>query len=326
MSYVQTKTTMRKKAAMLPFRKITLADRERVNEYIAQMPTFLCEHCFVDLFIWKDHYNTEICFYQDCLLVRCESFPEGIALYLAPIGQGDWKAALEAMRQDAATREVPFMLSSITQEQLAQYQDVLGEEFAFSSSEDAADYIYLREKLQTLSGKKLQSKRNLVNRFMSENQGRWEYVAITADNVQDAYAFHLEWCRKNGCQKSDSFKGETCAIYLALQNWDALDLCGGMLLLDGRVIAFTLGCQAREDLFIVQIEKADADISGAYQMINQQFVKANCADVTYINREEDLGIEGLRKAKRSYYPAFYGVRYTASRILEEQHDSSGTTE
>ena len=108
------------------------------------------------------------------------------------------------------------------------------------------------------------------------------------------------------------FEGETCAIVQALHNFDYLNLRGGLLRLDGEVIAFTFGCKATPDMFVVQIEKADHTIQGAYQMINQQFVQRNCNDVEYVNREEDLGLEGLRKAKKSYYPVMRGVKYVAT--------------
>ena len=111
--------------------------------------------------------------------------------------------------------------------------------------------------------------------------------------------------------RANGFFGETCAIGTALNSWDALGLRGGILRLDGEVIAFTFGCQATDDMYVVQIEKADHNIAGAYQMINQQFVKRNCTEVLYVNREEDLGIEGLRKAKRSYHPAFMAKKYMA---------------
>lgn len=296
---------------MLTFRKITLQDQTEVTRHTAMLPTHLCEHCFVDMFIWKDHYNTEICFDNGFLLVRCTSFPEGIPMYLAPIGQGDFMAAVALLREDATARGVPFRMTSISEEMLPAYQAAFGDGFDFVTSEDAADYIYTSEKLQTLSGKKLQSKRNLVNRFKAAYEDRWQYIEITSQNAHEAYAYHLKWCEQNGCMRNASFQGETCAIKLALDNFDALGLRGGMLALDGEVIAFTFGCRARDDMFVVQIEKADHEIAGAYQMINQQFVLTNCTEVAYVNREEDLGLEGLRKAKRSYYPAFYGQKYTA---------------
>ena len=134
---------------------------------------------------------------------------------------------------------------------------------------------------------------------------------MTRENIKDAFAFHIHWCNLNGCARERDFEGETCAIVQALHNFDYLNLRGGLLRLDGEVIAFTFGCKATPDMFVVQIEKADHTIQGAYQMINQQFVQRNCNDVEYVNREEDLGLEGLRKAKKSYYPVMRGVKYMA---------------
>lgn len=294
---------------MLNFRNIKITDKEAVERYTAMAPSYLCEHCFVDLFIWWDHYNTEVCFTDDFLFVRCVSFPDKVPMYLAPIGKGDLRAAVYAIREDAAARGIPFQMVSIAEEQLAAFQQAIGDEYDFGWSEDSADYIYLSEKLSTLSGKKLQSKRNMVNRFKAAYEGRWRYVDITAENVKEAYQYHIEWCSQHGCSKNDSFVGETCAVKLALDHFDALQLRGGMLYLDDKVIAYTLGCKVREDLFVVQIEKANPDLDGAYQMINQQFVLANCMDVLFVNREEDLGLEGLRKAKQSYRPERLGKKY-----------------
>ena len=134
---------------------------------------------------------------------------------------------------------------------------------------------------------------------------------MTKDNIKDAFGYHIRWCNQNGCAHNRDFEGETCAIVQALHNFDRLNLRGGLLRLDGEVIAFTFGCKATDDMYVVQIEKADHTIAGAYQMINQQFVLRNCDDVEYVNREEDLGLEGLRKAKKSYYPAMRGVKYAA---------------
>ena len=111
--------------------------------------------------------------------------------------------------------------------------------------------------------------------------------------------------------RDQDFWGETCAIGTGLNLFKELGLRGGLLRLDGNVIAFTFGSKASDDMFVVQIEKADHNIDGAYQMINQQFVQRNCTEVKYVNREEDLGLEGLRKAKRSYRPEMMGVKYCA---------------
>lgn len=312
---VMTQTRQKKMDNMekfkLPFRRISISDKQAVEEYTAKIDTNLCDHCFTDLFIWQDHYHTEICFYQDFLLIKYAGIRAKTPMYLAPVGQGNIAEAVELLQQDAAARQIPFVLTSITEKMLPEYQVLLQDDYDFVTSEDAVDYIYLSEKLQTLRGKKLQSKRNLVNRFLKQYDGAWRYVDITPENIETAYAFHLKWCEKNSLCDSDSFRGETCAIRVALNHFVPLQMCGGMLYLNDEVIAFTLGSKMNDEVFVVQIEKADSEIQGAYQMINQQFVQRHCTDVTYVNREDDLGLEGLRKAKRSYDPEIYSARYTA---------------
>ncbi len=296
---------------MLDFREITLEDKERVEACARAHNYHLCEHCFVDLYIWRDHYDTKICFLGDFLLVKMRDADSGKEMYLAPIGEGSLCQPVAALREDAAERGNPFIMVSVAEDMIERMETCCPGQFDYSYNEGAADYVYLSEKLQTLSGKKLQSKRNLVNRFLANYEGRWSYEDITPDNVREALKFHFKWCEMNGCMRDHAFFGETCAVGIGLNNWDALGLRGGLLRLDGEVIAFTFGCRATDDMCVVQIEKADHNIPGAYQMINQQFVKRNCTDVMYVNREEDLGLEGLRKAKQSYYPAFLSKKYVA---------------
>lgn len=297
---------------MLEFREITLEDRQRIENYSKHKCYHLCEHCFTDLFIWRGHYETRICFWNDFLLVKMKTPEEKKTMYLAPIGNGDLSSAINAIEQDAKENNIPFVMCSIPEHLKLEIESLFPDKYNFDTDEGSWDYIYLSEKLQSLSGKKLQSKRNLVNRFMSNYEGRWSYEDLSKDNTHDAFNFHIKWCEQNGCMRDNAFWGETCAIGIGLNHFDALGLKGGILRLDNEVIAFTFGSRACEDMFVVQIEKADHDIQGAYQMINQQFVKRNCTDVKYVNREEDLGLEGLRKAKKSYYPEMMGVKYCAS--------------
>ena len=227
------------------------------------------------------------------------------------IGEGDLRNAVEALQADAMEQGIPFLMVSIAEDMLLRLEEAMPNAFAYSWSEDGADYIYLSEKLQTLSGKKLQSKRNLVNRFKANYDGRWAYEDLTEENIHEVFDFHMKWIDDNHHLYESDFLGETCAISLALRNFTPLGLRGGILRLNGKIIAFTLGKQSTPDMFVMQIEKADHTIPGAYQMINQQFALHNCKGVTYINREEDLGIDGLRQAKRSYQPVMLAKKYTA---------------
>ncbi|RKJ81782.1 DUF2156 domain-containing protein [Butyricicoccus sp. 1XD8-22] len=296
---------------MLPFREPALEDREAVEKCAAAYNYPLCEHCFVDVFIWQGHYHTRICFYEGFLLIKMTPTDGAHDIYLAPIGEGNLRSAVEALQADAVEQGIPFLMVSVAEDMLPRLEEAMPNAFSYSWSEDGADYIYLSEKLQTLSGKKLQSKRNLVNRFKANYDGRWAYEDLTEENIHEVFDFHMKWIDDNHHLYESDFLGETCAISLALRNFTPLGLRGGILRLDGKIIAFTLGKQSTPDMFVMQIEKADHTIPGAYQMINQQFALHNCTDVTYINREEDLGIDGLRQAKRSYQPVMLAKKYTA---------------
>ena len=294
---------------MLPFRPTKITDKEDYDKIVKPLNSLLCAHCFVDLFIWKGAYDTQICIQDGFVFLKQKLGDETI--YTFPLGKGDTKKAVEELMQDAKDRGVNFNLAAINNEQKEELEKIMPDYFDFVDRRDSQDYIYTSESLITLAGKKLHSKRNFVNRFKSENEDNWSYENITNDNIHEAFEYHLSWCALNKDNEDEDIFNETCAISLALKNFDALELKGGLLRLNGKVIAFTLGSRANEDMFIVHIEKADYTISGNYQMINNQFAISNFEGIKYINREEDLGSEGLRKAKLSYNPAMLSDNYSA---------------
>ena len=165
----------------------------------------------------------------------------------------------------------------------------------------------------TLRGKKLSGKRNHVNRFLSTERD-WAYEPLTKENLADARAMSYEWCRQAGCTEDAELFDESCAVEQAFRHYEALGLSGGLIRAGGKVIAFTMGEALNEDTFLVHIEKAFYDIQGAYQMINQQFAQAAFEGFRYVNREDDAGDEGLRKAKLSYEPAFLVEKSSAELV------------
>ncbi len=296
---------------MLEFKKIEITDKEKCEKYLKMRNFHFCEYSFVDLFIWSEHYHTEIAFSDEFLFIRMKSFPEGVVMYAAPIGVGNIKTAITSIRMDAEKNGVAFIMVSLSEQLVTEIEEISPETFHFKELRDSADYVYLAEKMISLAGKKLHSKRNFINRFKTNYEGRWVFEDITQQNIEQVLEYHEEWCHANGCADDDSFLGETCAIRRALSHFDELRLKGGLLKIDGKVIAYTFGAQSTDDMFVIQIEKADGSIAGAYQMINNEFAKKYCNEVLYINREEDLGLEGLRKAKLSYYPEMINMKYMA---------------
>ncbi len=294
---------------MLPFKKIDISDKKRYDEITRNINSMMCAHYFVDLFIWRVTYNTKICFEGDFVFIKQRL--ESETVYTIPLGNGDLTQAIELLKQDAEERNVVFHLAAVNENQKNLLEAISPGQYEFNEERDSEDYIYLAENLMTLAGKKLHSKRNFINRFVSTYENSWSYENINEENLHEVFNFHLSWCALNENEENRDFFGETCAISLALKNFEELGLKGGLIRIDGQVIAFTLGFRASEDLFIVNIEKADHTIAGAYQMINNQFAVHNFEGVKYVNREEDLGKEGLRRAKLSYYPEMLGQNFTA---------------
>ena len=172
-----------------------------------------------------------------------------------------------------------------------------------------ADYIYKVSDLLELAGRKYQPKRNLISRFRNNNE--WTYEDIDNGNIAECVAMNEEWCQRNGCNDEGSLQLEAGAVAAMLAHFCELGLCGGLLRVQGKVIAYTVGEPLSGDTFIVHIEKAFTEFQGAYQTINQQFLLHHAAGFQYVNLEDDAGDAGLRKAKLSYHPAFMQEKYIA---------------
>ena len=174
--------------------------------------------------------------------------------------------------------------------------------YELTDDRDNSDYVYTMESLRDLSGKKLHAKRNHIHQFMAEYGERFEYVKITPDMLDECIEMFNEWMSEKPKDEIDIL--ELSAIKTLLTHMDLLGIRGGGIRIDGRLAAFTLGQKIDDNMAVVHIEKADNEIVGLFPVINNQFVQHELTDVKFINREEDMGMEGLRKAKLSYFPAY----------------------
>lgn len=289
---------------MINFKKVTLEDKPFAEKCMRAANKRGCEYTFANLFNWAEIYGIEIAAYNDFLLMK-----NADGQYMFPIGSGDIEEALKALEKDSAERGVKLSIYGIAKEDIDVVERVFPNRFDFVTDDGAADYIYSRESLETLAGKKLHAKRNHVNKFIASYPD-WKYERLDAENLHEAREMTEEWCRTLGCE-SDGLKKESCAVKSAFAHFFELGLIGAMLKVGDRVVACTIGSEITDDSFDVHIEKAFSDVEGAYTMINQQFVKNELSKYEYVNREEDMGEEGLRKAKRSYRPVMMFERYTA---------------
>ncbi len=300
-----------KEMKMLDFKPIEVTDKQWADPLIKMSNYKGSEYVFSNNYNWRFSYFTEVARFKDFYLVKSGKTKKS---YLFPSGSGDLKEVVTALIEDAKARGEIFALRSITEETKAQLEAVMPDVFNFETNRDNADYIYLKDKLSTLAGKKLHGKRNHINRF-KENNPNWVYEDITPENIYDCITMNKKWCKLMECNDSETLSEEVCAVKSSFRDFENLKLIGGLLRLEagGDVIAYTIGSYTEGcDTVVVHIEKAFHEIQGAYPMINQQFVLSQCQDFTYINREDDLGEEGLRKAKLSYYPEIIEEKYIAT--------------
>lgn len=174
--------------------------------------------------------------------------------------------------------------------------------FDAEPSRDDFDYIYNAQDLIELSGRKYHGKRNHISKFTRAFPD-WQYEHIDDSNTEECINASLEWCKQNGCSENSPYRHELCAIHKALRERKSLGIIGGLIRIDGKVVALTLGERLNKDTFVTHFEKALGGFEEAYTLINREFAARSLGEYRYINREEDLGIEGLRKAKLSYKPA-----------------------
>jgi hypothetical protein len=284
---------------MIEFKDITVEDKDTITSFTMNSCRRNCDLSFSNLCSWRFMYNTKFAVIDNFLVFKF--WLHGRVSYMMPVGQGDpEKELIEKLIEDSQLEGEPLRLMGVCQGMKKRLNDILPGKFEFTTNRDYSDYIYLRSDLATLTGKKFQSKRNHINRFKKEYT--YKYVPITPDRVQECLYLEAEWCKANDCDKQDGTGNERQAIVFALEHFEELGLSGGILYANDKIVAFTFGMPINKETFGVHVEKADTTVEGAYAMINFEFANHIPETFTYINREEDLGIEGLRKAKLSYQP------------------------
>ncbi|MDR2057104.1 MAG: phosphatidylglycerol lysyltransferase domain-containing protein [Dysgonamonadaceae bacterium] len=287
---------------MLDFKPVMIADKDSLQSFFYKSNFRNCDFSFSNIYMWKHLYNTLFAIEDGFLYIRFHA-TENAPGYLFPLGDGDLKKALERICEDAWERMAHVYLYAITPEMFNWIENVMPGQFIYEKGRDWYEYIYSSEDLISLVGKKFQAKRNHINKF--KRTYRWEYLPITREIIPECVELYERWCAENGgCNNEQSLVGERVATQKVFNNYEKLGLLGGALRIDGEILAYSYGQPLGKDTFGVHAEKCLYEIDGGFTMMNQQFAEHNCADYTYINREEDLGLESLRKAKMSYQPAF----------------------
>ncbi len=292
---------------MIEFKSLSFRDREWVTQRLLEDDRQACEYSFANNFLWSDIYGVKMAKEKGCLIFQFHH--SDYDCYTIPIGAGDRKGVLDAMLAMAREKKEELVLATLVQSDLDWLEQNYPNQYTVTTNRDDYDYVYTTEKLSTLSGRKLHGKRNHIARFKDDNN--WLYRDMMPEDAGECMRLLDVWKEAEADSWNEEKENELHINRIALRNLAELVLDGGMLYKGGRLVAFSIGEPLNSDTYVVHIEKAIASVQGAYPMINQQFVLHNCQDYAYVNREEDTGDEGLRKAKLSYQPEFLVEKYQA---------------
>ena len=302
---------------MIPFKKLELFQLDDVNACLYRAGVVGCEYSFVNMFLWG---RQKVAF-REGFLLRISQFDRR-TVYPFPVGQGDLKQALDALIHDAAARGIPCCLAAMTEENCRQVEELYPGAFRFYSDRDSFDYVYAIDDLADLKGRKFQKKRNHLNRFRQAHPHA-QILPLDESNRVAAFLLAQHWYQSR-CEADPDRDHhlEQLALHRAFAFWQQLGMEGVVLAEQGKVMAFAMGSRLNDHTFDIHFEKALDLYDGAYAAINQGFaayLREKYPEVKWLNREDDLGLEGLRKAKLSYCPDHLVEKYWA-RLWEEEDD------
>ena len=302
---------------MIDFQKLTPAQRDQYNEILFSGTPRGCEYSFTNLSLWG---LQKAAFLHGCVAIFSHYY--GRSVYPYPIGNGNRRAVIEEILQDAEERGIPCRITGVTDADREELEAWFPGKFFLKPSRDVSDYVYSIDDLADLKGRKYQKKRNHANRFRAEHPD-YTVVPLTSCNMPMAQHMINNWytVRMKEDPEGD-YMLENIALAKACRCYDSLSM-DGILLMDGnRVLAVTMGSRMAKDTFDIHFEKAREEVDGAYTVVNQEFaryLRLKYPEVIYLDREDDMGLEGLRKAKLSYHPHHMIDKYRAY-VAEELHE------
>lgn len=290
---------------MINFKTPQLEDLPKLRAITEKYGTMGCDFNPVNIYLWRNRYDIRICVRDGFLLLAYfrDNIPWG---YCFPVGEGNPKDMIDEIYLDAAARGCKARFVMLTDAQREKLVELTGHDYSFEELTDNEDYIYTNYDLCLLPGKKYQGKRNHISKF-NRCYPNWKFAIISENNKADAMAVVEKWCENNAVDMS-TFE-EYAAIKETLENYEALMMHGGVLYVDDKPVAMTIGSRINQTTFDVEFEKALIEYDGSYAKINNEFAKT-LIGFEFINSEEDMGLESLRKSKLSYHPVAILKRYS----------------
>lgn len=287
------------------------ADFNMIKEHTKKANTNNCEFAVANVYLWNDDVNLKVALIDHILVYRL--ITNNKAIYSPILVPTDIIGFVNMLEQDARDNNCALMINNLSEDTVEKLRKEYGERFVYDYDRADSDYIYLVRELITLSGPKLHSKKNNLNKFLKNNE--FVYEPINNSNMEEC--LKMAWLWKECRPFSSDYEEEYEILKTAFANYDKYEFMGGLIRIDGEVVAFSFGEGLCEDTFVTHFEKAFDDIPGLYQAINQQFAANTISEYTYVNREDDLGIEGIRRAKLSYKPVNLLNKYYLTQKTED---------
>ncbi len=299
------------------FKEINIDAKRELDPYFEIVNYEACEYCFTTLYMWQHVYKTHYHIDRDFAIIMAEY--EGNSFSILPLASTEnLPKAIEFVVEYFEKNKKEIYFRGITKEVVELLEKNHPGKFQYIEERDLFDYVYDAQSLRTLQGKKNQKKRNHLSYFLKEYADRFEYKVLTSENFTQCIDLMTKWSitKEENNEFDEGMDDELEGIKKIFNNYenlkDKVKVAG--VYIDEKLEAFTIGELLNPDMALVHIEKANQNIRGLYQYINQQFILNEFKDVDFVNREEDLGIEGLRKAKLSYHPIRFVEKYSVHEV------------
>jgi len=288
------------------FRKLAFEDKALLEALFKELQPQISELTFTNLYVWNDAEPVQLSRRRETVLLQRGRIRDGRNVLLPPLTNVPIPIVLEDLDNAAVQNRSEMLLYGIDSYQAGQ----LSARYRVEPDRDNWDYVYLSSDLADLPGDRYHSKRNFITRCLGDH--KCEYAKLDASVVNDCLQLQTEWCNLRQCGSVPSLEAENKAIKTIFDRYPQLDVFGGAVYVDGKLEAFTLAEPLNNDTAVIHFEKANPQITGLYQLINQWFCQNTLRTFTYVNREQDLGIPGLRKAKLSYHPHHMIEKYIST--------------
>lgn len=289
---------------------IELDSKNMMEPYFRTENSRSADFCFGNIYMWDKRYEQTAAPLGDRLITRLRR--NGEDYFAFPVGSGELDESVTAMHDICTAEGIPFKLCGITEEHKSELEKSFAGHFDILEDRDFSDYIYSVEKLSTYAGKAMHGKKNFCNRFEKEHD--WHFEILDAENIPACIKMLDEWTDESSERLTGDIAYEHDAVLRGFAHYDELGLFGGALYAEGRLIGFSVGEVISDDTFCTHFEKAYPDIAGAYPMVCRELAKAvriAYPNIRYVNREDDMGHESLRKSKLSYKPEYVLMKYIA---------------